>query len=249
MPQSPRRPYDPRLLEGPIVRSLFLLAIPIMLSNVLQVAYGLIDAFWVGRLGADAVASVSVSIPIMFLMVAAGLGFAVAGTTLIAQAVGARDHAMVNHVAAQTLLTVTAISIVLGFLGFFFSYYVIDLMGTAPQVRDNAVAFLQIAFIGLPFAFMYFMFQALLRGTGEVTCITTSTSASSPRSRRTRRASKAPSGWVRLAWMVQYSRALKASISSSRSTIMRRAGDWTRPADNPRCTLRQSTGERLKPTR
>ena len=165
----PRSSFDPRLLEGPIVRSLFLLAVPIMLSNVLQVAYGLIDAFWVGRLGADAVASVSVSIPIMFLMVAAGMGFAVAGTTLIAQYVGARDHAMVNHVAAQTLFTITLISIVLGFLGYFFSFYVIDLMGTAPAVRDNAVAFLQIAFIGLPFAFMYFMFQALLRGTGEVT--------------------------------------------------------------------------------
>jgi putative MATE family efflux protein len=169
MPSPPRRPFDPRLLEGPIVRSLFLLAIPIMLSNILQIAYQLIDAFWVGRLGADAVASVSVSIPIMFLMVAAGLGFAVAGTTLIAQAVGARDHAMVNHVAGQTLLTIVVLSIILGFLGFVFSPYVIDLMGTAPVVRDNAVAFLRIAFVGLPFAFMYFMFQALLRGTGEVT--------------------------------------------------------------------------------
>src|ERR1700761_7325745 len=124
MPPSPRRSFDPRLLEGPIVRSLFLLAIPIMLSNVLQVAYGLIDAFWVGRVGADAVASVSVSIPIMFLMVAAGMGFAVAGTTLIAQAVGARDHAMVNHVAAQTLLTIVVLSAVLGAFGFFFSSYV-----------------------------------------------------------------------------------------------------------------------------
>jgi hypothetical protein len=49
--------------------------------------------------------------------------------------------------------------------------------------------------------------------------------------------------------MVQYSCALNASISSSRSTIMRKAGDCTRPAESPVCTLRQSTGERLKPTR
>jgi putative MATE family efflux protein len=169
MPPPSRRPYDPRLLEGPIVRSLFVLAIPIMGSNVLQIAYQLIDAFWVGRLGADAVASVSVSTPIMFLMVAAGLGFAVAGTTLIAQYVGARDHAMVNHVAGQTLLTILVLSIVLGILGIVLSPYVIDLMGTTPAVRDNAVAFLRITFVGMPFAFGYFMFQALLRGTGEVT--------------------------------------------------------------------------------
>ncbi|HUB85795.1 MAG TPA: MATE family efflux transporter [Rhizomicrobium sp.] len=169
MPPPSRRPYDPRLLEGPIIRSLFLLALPIMGSNVLQVAYGLIDAFWVGRLGADAVASVSVSVPIMFMTVAAGMGFAVAGTTLIAQYVGARDHAMVNHVAGQTLLTILVLSIVLGVVGIALSPYVIDLMGTTPAVRDNAIAFLRITFIGMPFAFGYFMFQALLRGTGEVT--------------------------------------------------------------------------------
>ena len=60
---------------------------------------------------------------------------------------------------------------------------------------------------------------------------------------------KACDGCASSASMVQYSRATKASISSSRSTIMRSAGDCTRPADRPRCTLRQSTGDRLKPTR
>ena len=163
-----RSPFDSRLLEGPIVRSLFVLAIPIMLANLLQVAYQLIDAFWVGRLGADAVASISISIPIMFVTIAAGMGFAIAGTTLIAQYVGARDHAMVNHVAAQTLVTVTAVSVVVGVLGFVLSPYVLDLMGTTAHVRDNAIAFLRIMFVGMPFAFIYFMFQALLRGIGEV---------------------------------------------------------------------------------
>jgi len=99
-----RRAFDPRLLEGSIPRSLFLLAVPIMGANILQVAYQVIDAFWVGRLGADAVAAVSVTMPIMFVLIAAGMGFAIAGTTLIAQYTGARDHDMVDHVAAQTLL-------------------------------------------------------------------------------------------------------------------------------------------------
>src|SRR5262249_20956206 len=51
-----RRAFDPRLLEGSISRSLFLLAVPIMGANILQVAYQIVDAFWVGRLGASAVA-------------------------------------------------------------------------------------------------------------------------------------------------------------------------------------------------
>src|ERR1700678_2931148 len=107
----PRRRIDTRLLEGPIIRSLFLLAFPIMGANLLQIAYQLIDAFWVGRLGAAAVASVSISMPVMFLMISAGLGFAVAGTTLIAQYVGAGDRKMVIHVAAQTLLTLVWLSV------------------------------------------------------------------------------------------------------------------------------------------
>lgn len=164
-----RHTGDPRLLEGPIIRSLFLLAVPIMISNILQIAYQLIDAFWVGRLGAWAVASVSISMPIMFLMVAAGMGFAVAGTTLIAQYSGAGNRTMIDHVATQTLVMVTVVSTALGLIGFICVPYIIDLMGTAPNVRDNAIAFLRVTFVALPFTFIYFMFQALMRGVGQVT--------------------------------------------------------------------------------
>ena len=167
MPKS-RHSFDPRLLEGSIVTSLFLLAFPIMGANLLQIAYQLIDAFWVGRLGAAAIAAVSISMPIMFLMISAGLGFAVAGTTLIAQYAGAGDRAMVDHVAAQTLLTIVALSVVLGGAGFAASPYLRGLMGTAPEVQDNAVAFLRVSFVSLPFAFVYFMFQSLMRGVGQV---------------------------------------------------------------------------------
>jgi putative MATE family efflux protein len=167
-PPMMRRVYDPRLLEGPIIRSLFLLAFPIMGANILQIAYQLVDAFWVGRLGAAAVASVSVSMPIMFLMISAGMGFAIAGSTLIAQYVGAGNRAMVNHVAAQTLLAVTGVSVTLGLLGIVIAPFVLDLMEVEPSVYDNALKFLRVQFVGLPFAFGYFMFQSQMRGVGEV---------------------------------------------------------------------------------
>src|SRR5580765_6338976 len=70
-----RRAFDPRLLEGSIPRALFLLAVPIMGANILQVAYQVIDAFWVGRLGAAAVASVSITMPVMFVLI--GIGYAI----------------------------------------------------------------------------------------------------------------------------------------------------------------------------
>ncbi|HUJ02764.1 MAG TPA: MATE family efflux transporter [Rhizomicrobium sp.] len=163
-----RRAFDPRLLEGPILRSLIVLAVPITGANILQVAYQLVDAFWVGRLGAAAVAAVSIAMPLMFLVLAAGMGFAIAGTTLIAQYTGARDHAMVDHVAAQTLIVILAVSILLGGLGVVVTPWLLHLMRLAPDVYDNALAFLRVVFAGIPFLFVYAMVQALLRGVGEV---------------------------------------------------------------------------------
>jgi putative MATE family efflux protein len=163
------RAFDPRLLEGPIPRSLFLLAFPIMGGNILQIAYQLVDAFWVGRLGAAAVASVSVSMPLMFLMMSVGMGFTIAGSTLVAQYVGARNRPMVDHVAGQTLLTVVAVSLALGLLGFVIAPYLLELMEVAPDVYHNALRFLRVQFLSLPFAFAYFCFQSQMRGVGQVT--------------------------------------------------------------------------------
>jgi Na+-driven multidrug efflux pump len=73
------------LLDGPIVPSLLRLAVPIVLANLLATAYQLTDAFWVGRLGGSAVAAVSVSFPVIFVLIAVGLGFGIAGSTLVAQ--------------------------------------------------------------------------------------------------------------------------------------------------------------------
>ena len=163
------RAFDPRLLQGSISRSLFLLAFPIMGGNILQIAYQLVDAFWVGRLGAAAVASVSVSMPLMFLMMSIGMGFTIAGSTLIAQYVGARNRDMVDHVAGQTLLTVVAVSLALGLLGFVIAPYLLELMEVEPEVYHNALGFLRVQFLSLPLAFAYFCFQSQMRGVGQVT--------------------------------------------------------------------------------
>lgn len=156
-----------RLVEGPILKSLLALAVPIALANILQAAYQLIDAFWVGRLGANAVAAVSVSTPVMFLTIGLGAGMAIAGSTLIAQYFGARNQEMVDHVAAQTLLMIVIISVVLGGLGFAFAPTLLRLMGVTPDVSRGALGFMRVSFVGLVFNFFFFMFQSIMRGVGE----------------------------------------------------------------------------------
>jgi len=162
-------PRHAKLTEGPILRSLIAMAVPLILANVLQAAYQLIDAFWVGRLGGDAVAAVSVSFPVMFLSISLGLGFAVAGSILIAQYFGAKDHGKVDHVAAQTILMIVIISIILGITGYILSPLFLHTLGVAPEVYDGALSFMRVSFIGLIFNFSFFMFQSILRGVGETT--------------------------------------------------------------------------------
>src|SRR6478672_7404177 len=155
------------LLEGPIAPALFRLAIPIILGNALQSGYQLTDAFWVGRLGAPAVAAVAVSFPVTFLVIALGSGLAMAGATLSAQYMGAGRQDMVNHVAAQTMLMVVLTSLVFGALGYVMAPLLLRLLGVAPEVYDGALGFLRVSFVGILFVFTYAMFQALMRGVGQ----------------------------------------------------------------------------------
>jgi putative MATE family efflux protein len=154
-------------LEGPIGTALFRLAIPIILGNVLQTGYQLTDAFWVGRLGAAAVAAVSVTFPITFLVIAAGSGLAMAGATLSAQYIGAGRQDMVNHVAAQTMMMVAITSLFLGATGYLFAPHLLGILGVAPNVFQSALGFMRVSFIGIIFVFLYAMFQALMRGVGQ----------------------------------------------------------------------------------
>jgi putative MATE family efflux protein len=163
-----RRDTRVQALEGPILKSLLTLAVPIIIANVLQSAYQLIDAFWVGRLGEAAVAAVSVSFPIIFLTIALGSGLGIAGSILVAQYYGANDQKMVNHVAAQTILTVIITSLVLGAAGYALTTDVLRLMGVTEGVFEGARGFMHVAFAGLALSFTFIMFQSVMRGVGEV---------------------------------------------------------------------------------
>lgn len=155
-------------LKGSILKGLLLIAIPTLLGNFLQSAYQFVDAYRVGKVGKEAVAAVSVSWSIVFLIIALGTGFAMAGTILVAHYAGAKNQAMVNRSAGQTLVCVVAISIVLSLVGFFASEWILSVMGVAPEVMHFAVPYLQTTFCGLTFMFVFSMVQSILRGVGEV---------------------------------------------------------------------------------
>lgn len=157
------------LTEGDVFRPLMLLSIPIVLSQLLQVAYNLIDTYWVGQLGAEAVSMISFSWPIIFLMISLASGFTVAGTTLVSQNEGANNHAAVNHVAGQTIAFTLGGSLLIAVLGYLLSPTLIALVGATPgsEVFAGAVTYTRTMFLGIYLMFGFFMFQALLRGYGD----------------------------------------------------------------------------------
>src|SRR3954467_4913380 len=151
-------PEKRTLTEGSIVSALLRLSVPIVLANLLQVAYQLTDTFWAGQLSAQALAAVSLNFPINFLMVAIGGGLAIAGSVLIAQYKGRGDERAMNHVTAQTLIMVLTVAVLLTSVGYFFSEPIMRFMGAQEDVLPDAVRFMQITFLGFIFVFGFFVY-------------------------------------------------------------------------------------------
>jgi putative MATE family efflux protein len=158
----------PNLIGGSITKSLIALSLPIVASNLLQTCYQLTDTFWVGRLGAEAVAAVALSFPLIFLMLSVGIGLSIAGTVLLAQYKGQNNQKMVDLVAAQTLVMLVLVSIVLAVIGYFSAGPVLNLMGAEGNLLSLATQYLKISYMGLVFLFTYFVSQSLMRGVGDV---------------------------------------------------------------------------------
>lgn len=157
-----------QVAEVSLVRSLFTLAWPIIMANILQTAYQLIDTFWLGRLGANAVAAVSISFPILFLVLSLGAGLTLAGTVIVSQFKGANDKKMIDFTASQTVIIVFLISILLAFLGYIGASPLMNLVGAGPEILNDSVTYFQVSSFGFVFLFMFFVFQSLMRGIGNV---------------------------------------------------------------------------------
>ena len=150
-----------------LFRKLIVLALPIMAGNLLQTLYNLVDTFYLGKLGREAISAPSISFSIIFFMVVFAFGFSAAGTTLISQAKGKNDAAKVDFYLGQT----ATIMLVLGFfsslLGFIITPFLIKLLGVPEETVLYTRQYMRIIFMGLPFMFMSFILQAALHGIGD----------------------------------------------------------------------------------
>lgn len=156
-----------QILGSGITRTALRLSWPMMLSNGFQTVYNLTDALWLGRLGPEAIAAPSISWPIIFLFISMSAGLGMAGTTLVAQYTGAGDRSQTNRVAGQLVLILLVTSTIVAGAGYVFVDSVLQLMNIPENVFAVTANYLRISFLGLPFMFLHFGFQSLLRGYGD----------------------------------------------------------------------------------
>lgn len=157
-----------KFTEGKIFNSLLNLAAPIILANILQTAYQLIDTFWLGRLGANAVAAVSISFPLLFLVLSLGSGLTLAGTVLVSQYKGAEDQERVDFNSSQTMSVIFFVSLLLSVISYYSASPLMTLIGAGPEIFESSVSYFKVSSVGFMFLFMFFTFQSLMRGIGNV---------------------------------------------------------------------------------
>jgi len=162
-----RSKRDINLTSGSLVKPLFYLSLPVIITNLLRTAYSLADTFWVGRLSKEALAAITFSYPIVFLFIALGMGVAVAGSVIVAQHEGAGDREDVEYAASQTIVFSLVVAMILGVGGFFLVEPVLNLLGASPDVIPLATDYLRVVTLGLFALFGFSVFIALMRGFGE----------------------------------------------------------------------------------
>lgn len=156
------------MISGNPAKPLILFAIPMIVGNLFQQFYNIIDSIVVGNVvGEEALAAVgaSTAITMLFVMVAAGTG--IGFSVVISQLFGAKQLEKMKTAISTALISVLVFSIILSILGMIINKGLLHLMGTPDNIFEDAAAYLQIYFFGFVFLFLYNAFSAIFNALGD----------------------------------------------------------------------------------
>src|ERR1700756_1668545 len=152
---------------GSLNRAILLLAIPMVLEMVLESLFAVVDVFWVGRLGADAVATVGLTESLLSLVFAVGLGLSLSTTAMVARRIGEKDPEGAAVAGVQAIAIGLAVSLLVGIPSFFFAPQLLKLMGASPQIIATGSGYASIALGGGGVIMLLFLNNAIFRGAGD----------------------------------------------------------------------------------
>ena len=153
--------------QGPVLKGLIRFAIPMMLANLLQAVYSMVDMIVVGQFGGPAgLSAVGIGSQLTNLFLAVGMGFSNGAQVVISQQVGLKSK-KISKTIGTLLTTELILAIIVGAIGVVFHQGILGLMNTPSAAWDEAVGYLVICSFGMIFIYGYNALCAVLRGMGE----------------------------------------------------------------------------------
>lgn len=166
------------VLQGSMYKVIISLAAPIMLSNLMQTLYSLIDGIWVSKLGSIQFAAISFVWPVMFLFISVGIGLFIAGTSILSQFIGASKFDKASQYSSQLIAIASVCALCFSLVGYLMSPVIINIMGARGDLAYYSEIFLKLTFLDMPFTFLFFSFNAIMSSQGNTLTPTILTSIS-----------------------------------------------------------------------
>lgn len=150
------------------MRAMWVLAFPMIVGNLFQQFYNMVDSVVVGRyVGEDALAAVGASYALTYVFISIATGGGIGASVLTGRAFGRRDYNKMKRAISTSLLTFLGLSIALGAFGLCFSEGIMTWLQTPDNIMEEAQTYLNIYFLGLPFLFMYNILSSQFNALGR----------------------------------------------------------------------------------
>jgi putative MATE family efflux protein len=154
--------------EGNLNRAIILLAIPMILEMVMESLFGIVDVFFVSRLGATAVATVGLTESLLTIVFGIGIGLSMATTAFVARRIGEKDPEGAANSAVQAIGVGIVVSAVVGVIGVVYGKQLLGLMGGSAAIQANA-RYTRLMLGSSVVIFLLFLINAIFRGAGDAT--------------------------------------------------------------------------------
>ncbi len=155
------------LLSGPIDSSLRRFSLPLTISFLIHMLYAWVDMFYVSRLGSNAIAAVGVGEQLLFFSFGIGIGFGVGTGIIVARRVGELNYRKAGETAAQGLAFMFIFAIAIAVILNLSINVMLDLLNLNGEVRQLSYDYLSIISYGIPFNFLIFQVNSMIRSTGN----------------------------------------------------------------------------------
>jgi putative MATE family efflux protein len=153
--------------QGSIRKAVFLLAIPMILELCLESVFAVVDMYFVGKLGANAIATVGLTESIMFLVYSFAMGISIAATAIVARRVGEKNPEAAAKAGAQAILLSVGVAMIFSIVGLFFAADILALMGAKPDVVAEGTGFTRTMLGGAVVVVLIFVINGVFRGAGD----------------------------------------------------------------------------------